>query len=68
MEDMVSVNREHLDFSLDSRIRESLLAEIKAHHLCRLEDDALYCVNAAGDPAEQNKPRDINILDDGKDR
>ena len=49
---------EYMDFSLDSRIRASLLSEIKARHLCRLEDDELIFVNAAGDPAGSGKGAD----------
>ena len=69
---------EYMDFSLDSRIRASLLSEIKARHLCRLEDDELIFVNAAGDPTGAGKgadswplfgtgqePGEILLFDDG---
>ena len=55
----VRIHRNNLDFSLDSRIRESLLDEIKARYLRsgdRLDDDDLLHVNAAGDLSELNPP------------
>lgn len=52
---------EALDFSRDSRIRESLLAQIKGECFAALDDDALDLVSAAGpvdagDPLKRYEP------------
>ena len=45
-----------LDFSKDSRIKESLLSRIKAEYFGALDDDALDFLNAAGDLNEKKMP------------
>ena len=40
---------EALDFSKDSRIKNTLLEQIKYNCFAELEDDALDCLNAAGE-------------------
>ncbi|MBP1577270.1 MAG: hypothetical protein J6C75_02190 [Oscillospiraceae bacterium] len=45
-----------LDFSKDSRIKESLLSRIKTEYFGALDDDALDFLNAAGDLNEKQLP------------
>ena len=57
---------EALDFSRDSRIRESLLLKIKEECFSSLEDDALDFLNAAGPIDEGSHGADIGSGDPGR--
>ena len=53
-----------VDFSRDSRIRESLLNRIKGECFCALEDDELDFLNAAG-PLDERRPEKDGFSDAG---
>ena len=53
---------DELDFSIDSRLRETLLEKIKSEYFGAIEDDELDFLNAAGPIDEGGGKRD-RLLD-----
>ena len=60
----MKIDMEALDFSRDSRIKESLLKRIKSEYFGSISDDELSFLNAAGDLTAQKRSGQLLADDD----